>query len=199
MAKGGLFEREVSRKLTAWWTGDPNADVVFWRTAGSGGRATSRRRTGKSTTAAHCGDIGALTDDAAILTRLVTIECKNGYQSETIHDLLDGRGSAVNARGYGKWIGQAVKSTAAAGSRYWVIIHHRKGLDTTITMPWYLFHALDGKHRQVDGPLLRVEIENVWAADGGTLQLATCGFDAFLAGVTPIRVRHLSMAVNPAK
>jgi len=41
MAKGGEFERDISRFLSRWWTYGERDDV-FWRTSASGARATTR-------------------------------------------------------------------------------------------------------------------------------------------------------------
>lgn len=44
--KGSSFERLLCRQWSLWWTGG-SRDDIFWRTSGSGSRATSRRKTGK--------------------------------------------------------------------------------------------------------------------------------------------------------
>lgn len=46
--KGGAFEREMAVAFSLWWT-DGERDDVFWRTQGSGGRATNRAKQGKKT------------------------------------------------------------------------------------------------------------------------------------------------------
>jgi len=43
MAKGSSFEREICTILSKWWTNNERDDV-FWRTAGSGARATTRSK-----------------------------------------------------------------------------------------------------------------------------------------------------------
>lgn len=44
--KGSVFEREICKALGRWWT-DGERDDIFWRTAGSGARATCRLERGK--------------------------------------------------------------------------------------------------------------------------------------------------------
>jgi len=44
-SKGFGFERQMCRLWSRWWTGG-ESDDIFWRTAGSGSRATARRRRG---------------------------------------------------------------------------------------------------------------------------------------------------------
>ena len=87
MAKGGAFERSISKKISLWWT-DGERDDIFWRTAGSGGRATVRRKQGKATANAE-GDICAIDPIGQPLIDLVAIELKKGYNSWNIKSLLD--------------------------------------------------------------------------------------------------------------
>lgn len=85
MAKGPQFERDLSRKLSLWWT-DNDRDDVFWRTSSSGARATSRAKSGKKT-AYEGGDIRHLDPIGEPLIKCFLLELKRGYNSET--DLLD--------------------------------------------------------------------------------------------------------------
>jgi hypothetical protein len=125
MAKGGEFERDFCRELTTWWTGDQESDVVFWRTAMSGGRATVRRKKGKKTTQAHCGDIAALTLDAQRLTELVTFELKRGYNgTANLHNYLDPTDKSAEPA-YSEWILQARAAAEAAETPFWAIVHRR--------------------------------------------------------------------------
>ena len=87
MAKGGTFEREICTKLSLWYSYGKD-DSVFYRTAGSGGRATHRRKKGKSTPNSEA-DIGSLTPEGMRLTRLIGFELKRGYNDQTLQDLLD--------------------------------------------------------------------------------------------------------------
>lgn len=116
--KGSPFEREIARKLSLWWS-DGQADDWFWRTAGSGGRATNRAKSGKST-ANGGGDICAQTKEAQNLLDKVTFELKRGYNTATISDLLDNDGGVM-----GKFIEQARRSASLAGTPYWAVIHKR--------------------------------------------------------------------------
>ncbi len=89
MAKGGSFERQICKKLGLWWTGGEREDI-FWRTAGSGARATMRKKQGKKT-ANQEGDICATDPIGQPLIDIVTIELKCGYNSWTIKELLDSK------------------------------------------------------------------------------------------------------------
>jgi len=135
MAKGGTFERWFCRRLTLWWTRDPEADVLWWRTAQSGGRATVRAKAGRDTTRGHCGDIAATGPQGQPLTDLVAFELKRGYSaSASLHDLLDSPDNAAEQT-YARWIAQARASAAAGGVPYWAIVHQRNRRDPLILTP----------------------------------------------------------------
>jgi len=73
--KGSAFEREMCKKLSLWIS-DGKSDDLFWRSAMSGGRATVRRKKGRTTASGH-GDITAVTPYGNILTDHFVIECKH--------------------------------------------------------------------------------------------------------------------------
>lgn len=117
--KGGAFEREISRKLSLWWSGGQHDDW-FWRTGGSGGRATNRAKSGKATINGY-GDIMAQCGEAQKLLDIVTFELKRGYNVATVSDLLDIESGGTMA----KFIEQARRSASLAGTLYWAVIHKR--------------------------------------------------------------------------
>ena len=120
--KGSSFERELCKKLSLWWT-DGDREDIFWRTAGSGARATVRSKQGKQTAGQH-GDIAATDPDGKDFLSVVTIEMKRGYNKDTFQDLFDSlETSAVQT--YEKWIAQAYHSSLAAESYSWMIITKR--------------------------------------------------------------------------
>lgn len=139
MAKGSSFEREFCKTLTAWWTGDPEHDVIYWRTAGSGGRATFRR--GKSTHQAHCGDVASLGKVGSTLTKLITFELKRGYNKATANDVVD-RPPKAKQQTIEGFIEQAMRSAIAAKTPYWSIVHKRDKRQPVIYMPMDLFERL---------------------------------------------------------
>ena len=89
-SKGATYERSLCVSLSQWWTQElpePRTDI-FWRTAGSGARATIRHRKNKKTAGSY-GDITALDPIGKQFLDAITIEAKRGYSRHTIHDLLD--------------------------------------------------------------------------------------------------------------
>ena len=85
--KGPRFERELAKTMSLWMS-DGKRDDLVWRTSGSGGRATMRRKTGKKTANA-CGDLKAEHTIAMPFFEKCTVELKVGYKDYSIQDLLD--------------------------------------------------------------------------------------------------------------
>lgn len=77
--KGSGFERDLCKQFSLWWTGDERDDV-FWRTSGSGGRASVRGKRGVSTYTGH-GDMLAVDPIGEPLIRLCCFEFKRGYNA----------------------------------------------------------------------------------------------------------------------
>jgi len=75
MAKGGDFERNISKFLTKWLTGKTKP-YMFWRQDASGGLATVHIENYHMT-----GDITYLHPDSKFFIDIFSVECKNGYPS----------------------------------------------------------------------------------------------------------------------
>jgi len=78
--KGSGFERSICKTLSLWWTKNKRDDI-FWRTSGSGGRATVRMKH-QATTADSAGDIMAISEGGKIFTRNFLVELKRGYSKQ---------------------------------------------------------------------------------------------------------------------
>ena len=130
--KGGSFERELCVAFSKWWTQNKRTDV-FWRTAGSGARATTRAKTGQTTYGSH-GDIMAVDPIGTPLLRLFTIEIKRGYSKHTLHDILDDTTSRALPTIQG-WINKTNKSIGKAGSHWWMVVHRRDRREAMVYLP----------------------------------------------------------------
>jgi hypothetical protein len=117
--KGGKAERDVSRDLSLWWS-NGESDDFFWRSAGSGGRATNRAKKGKSTMNA-CGDLRAECSEAQKLLDLITIEIKEGYGDACVADIWEKKTKG----GFHAFIRQAREAASRAGTIYYAVIHKR--------------------------------------------------------------------------
>jgi len=82
MGKGSTFERDVSKSLTKWLTGK-NKPYQYWRMPASGGLATISEEN-----ADLSGDIRSLTQDAAFLTDIFSLELKRGYPKTSFWQLF---------------------------------------------------------------------------------------------------------------
>lgn len=133
--KGNVFEREICRCLSLWWT-DNESDDVFWRTPGSGARATVRSQKGRLTPN-HYGDVCSVDDRGLLLTNQFVIELKRGYASKpaTIADLLDCYSSSTPY--WSKWITKAQNQSRLlpSASQSWMIIAKRDQREAIVCLP----------------------------------------------------------------
>jgi len=128
--KGQSFEREICTRLSLWWS-DGKRDDIFWRTAGSGARATVRGKSGRQTMNQH-GDIMATCDYGTPLIDLFTIELKRGYSDATCHEMLDCMEKTAELH-YERWITNAIRDCSAAGAAGWLLIAKR---DRRLPLIW---------------------------------------------------------------
>jgi hypothetical protein len=150
MAKGPQWERDLCHSFSKWWSkrGD---DDLFWRTHGSGARATVRTKKGKKTRG-HYGDMAATDSRGATLTKVFTFSFKRGYKTtfQNLVDALDNknRDGAIPEQEYAGWIREAMKASLDAGTQYWCIIIRRDKRKAIILLPAYFFIEQDIKTRK---------------------------------------------------
>jgi hypothetical protein len=138
-AKGSKFEGDMCRLLSLWWT-KGKEDDVFWKTHGSGNRATIRSKTGKNTRGQY-GDVAAVDSRGHLLTKLCTISLKCGYEGEDLLDLLE-VGTLNGEPEYAEWIRDAERDMKGAKSLGWMIIHKKNRMQPVVFMPDDLWHEL---------------------------------------------------------
>lgn len=184
MAKGQQWERLVCKRLSLWWTGD--REDIFWRTANSGGRATTRSKKGQETKH-QSGDISFTDSVGEPLLKALTLELKNGYSSRSIADLLDQTPKA-GGKTYHDWLTKLIATHKRAGSLYWALIVKRNRREPLIFFP----HAL-----QCD---LSLYTNCITLCDSIPYILLTCSselsvvgvhLEAFLSVVKPDHIRKL--------
>lgn len=185
-SKGSAFERSLCRTLSEWWTQDlkePRSDV-FWRTAGSGARATTRRKGGSKTANSH-GDVMALDPLGQPFLDVFTLEIKRGYSRSTIADLLDKpKGAATQV--YESWIQQAIASQRAAGSLYWLLIVKRDKRDVLVYFPHEAALNLGGIYSYSVFLLLKEKVA------GKVTDIIGMRLSEFLREARPSRIRQLA-------
>ena len=179
--KGPQWERDVATMLSEWWTADepdgPRQDV-FWRTAGSGARATTRGKKGKQTKNAH-GDQLASDPIGQPLIDFILFEVKRGYSNDHIHALLD-RPARGKMPMYGKWIVKAQASAKSAGVPHWMIISKRDRRDALVIASMDLWDSLS------------IDIIPLWTfyVDDGRNAVGGCRLSEFLQWVEPDDIRE---------
>ncbi len=136
MAKGSQFERDICHMLSEWWTDGERTDI-FWRTAGSGARATTRGRKGKTTKGQH-GDICAIDPIGQPFLDRFCVELKNGYNYVHLSDIM-ARGKSRAIKTLREWISKAERCRKASGATTWVIVHKR---DYCVPVVYFPFHGL---------------------------------------------------------
>lgn len=84
--KGGAYEREICEVLSLW-VSEGNDRDLFWRSAGSGSRATNRKSKGLQSN--QTGDITSVDPRGTSLTSKFFIECKH-YKNLQLDSLIYG-------------------------------------------------------------------------------------------------------------
>jgi hypothetical protein len=74
-AKGGQFERDMSKSLSRWLTGGKSEDAL-WRSAGSGSRSTNSVKKGRGAIQNQASDLTASAIEGYLLMDKFTVECK---------------------------------------------------------------------------------------------------------------------------
>jgi len=87
--KGSSFEREACKEFSRW-VSEGSRDDVFWRTAGSGARATNRAKKG-STTHNSEGDMCCLDPEYEWFLNRFMVEMKCGYPQWNVGELFAGK------------------------------------------------------------------------------------------------------------
>lgn len=138
-SKGPDYEREFCTRLSLWWTGGKQDDV-FWRSQGSGGRASSRAKRGRATVGQH-GDVAATQPIGEPLIDLMTIELKRGYSEYTVQDMLD-RADKNAQQEWERFFYQCITSHEEAGSFAWFMVTRRDRRLDWCWFPKYLLSNL---------------------------------------------------------
>lgn len=116
MAKGSDFEREVSKYLTEWLTGQKKP-YAFWRSPASGALGTISEEN-----ANLGGDIVCVTDEAKETLKAFLIECKTGYPKTSFWQHFS------NAKTFGiKLFWEQICKSAKKANRNPVLIYRKKG------------------------------------------------------------------------
>ncbi len=142
--KGPPFEREIVKELSLWWT-DDEFDDVFYRTAGSGSRFTTRKKQGKDT-ANSAGDVGYLDVIGEPLISNYVIEIKRGYSNQlSVLDFVDKLKGQKQPTLY-NWWEKANKEMKDAGRKDVILIMKRDYKRKIICLRTETFNKLKDWH-----------------------------------------------------
>jgi len=183
--KGGQYERAVCKQLGLWWT-HGERDDVFWRSAQSGGRATTRAKRGLRTHGSY-GDVAAVDPIGEPLIKFATIELKRGNTHGSAADLLEVRPS-TKQRPFERCMNQTISSAQQAQSVGWFLIVRRDQRIAMIYMPTKLFRIFQFERDDyMPRTMFRMMINK---PDGPAKRLQFVGmhFDDFLEKTNPNQI-----------
>ena len=148
-AKGSSFEREICKQLSLWWT-DNERDDVFWRTSGSGARATTRRKNNIRTKYEY-GDVAFTDPIGQPLMDAFLIELKRGYSNDiSILDLLD-KSDGLKDTLLLQWWKKAEEERGFAERKHSLIIFRRNRREACIFMTRCLYNLLADQSGDFEG------------------------------------------------
>lgn len=155
--KGFPFERKIAVAISLWLTNGQRDDTV-WRTDGSGGRSTNRRKQGKST---H-GQAGDLTYTDALVKPFFDqchIECKRGYGKWSPFDVVDKRPDH-KPQVLQMWIEKAEMEAEQNGIPYVLIIIQRDQRVPIVFLPRVLLRRLMSWFGRLPRPRMSVRLDS---------------------------------------
>lgn len=123
-AKGSAWERQISKLLTKWLTGQ-DKEYYFYRSPGSG--AVSTINYGNKTLS---GDIIAIKQEGSFFTEIFNIEAKNGYEGASFDKFLKENKNDILF----KFWEQSVRDAKSA-DKYPLVLFKKKGFPN----PWIAF------------------------------------------------------------
>jgi hypothetical protein len=172
MGKGGDFEREISKCLTCWLTGEEKP-YAYWRMPGSGSLSTIHEENKDLS-----GDIVALTPEAEFLTNIFSIECKTGYPTTSFWQHF-ARIKNFNIEIF--W--RQCFEDAVKANKYPMLVYRKKGRKPIIGISKYIKDKLNLEEL----PYLELKFEEKLPI------LVFFDFNDFLKVVTPQRIRNMRL------
>lgn len=153
-AKGSQFEKDVCKAFSLWITNNKRDDI-FYKTSGSGGRATHRQKQNK-TTAFSAGDMSFNDILGRRLIEYFLVEIKRGYNNKMkVMSLIDktikGEPSIV------KWFKKGEVERKQNNRRATIIIFRRDYCKTVIALKEQTYIELEN----IVGPYTDYGISNV--------------------------------------
>ena len=138
--KGSNFEGEICKILSLWWS-NGKRDDLFWKSYGSGNRATIRTKLNKFTEGQY-GDICSTSSLSVLLTRFFTFEIKKGYPRLSFNDILDSNSKKNN---YWFWFNKIENTINYSKTISWVLIHKKNNREILLFLPFSIYKKIVNK------------------------------------------------------
>lgn len=188
-SKGSDFERELCKLLSKWWSWgvcDTVRDDIFWRSSQSGGRATQRLKSGRTTFGSY-GDIAAVDPIGQPLLKMFTIELKRGSSYGSPADLFDTKDTPA-IRPFEACLLQAARSAEAAGSKGWLLICRRDHRRPVVYADLLTLSYLENRKLLLEAPSIRFNLRINTGKEKWNLRFLGCTLDRFLEVITPAEI-----------
>jgi len=130
--KGNSFERLMCRQFSLWFS-KGQYDDLFWRTSGSGSRATNRERVGKDLTKYQHGDMTHVRPEGRPLLDYFSFEFKS-YSGIDFHGIFHTINPAKSLLSF--WA-KCVRDAEQSGRVPWLVTKVNKGKPIA-WVPWSL-------------------------------------------------------------
>lgn len=157
--KGPGFERSFCKELSLWWTEDKRDDI-FWRTASSGARATTRFKKGLRTADSY-GDVKAEHPIGKPLTNQSVFSLKRGYTGKkqkmklkwaNLLDILDTPDHIKTKPAIVQWWEEIESTREKAYREYSFLVFKRDRKKILISMAPSTFNILERLNGFYNGP-----------------------------------------------
>lgn len=166
--KGAKWEREICRALSQWWSFGINEtfrDDIFWRTAGSGGMATNRKRSAKKRTAEQYGDIQAVDPIGKPLTDFFLMELKRGYNADINLCTLVDCPATMKPPILIDWYAKMKKEMIWANRKGSLLFFKRDRRDAIVMMGMPTLHAIEKRVEMRLGDIPWAFFRTRWSED----------------------------------
>lgn len=179
-AKGSEFERQIGKTLSLWWTQNHEngpKDNIFWRTPGSGARATQREKKRQDSNM-FSGDIGILDPCGEDLIEKCIFEIKRGYTERfDLLNFIDGKNNGGMLLKF--W--EDLSEKALHFNKFPLLIFKRNRKEICLMTTWQLFNLIQG----FSGPYSEKQIRLITPYDDTRI----ISFPKFLEWARPVAFR----------
>lgn len=153
--KGSSFERKICVALSKWWS-DGKSDSIFWRSAGSGARATTRHRKGMNTENGE-GDVIYSDASGKLFTDAFCIELKCGYGNWSLSDFLETNQKETQFSKFWSQVNESALNTPKASP---ILIYKKDRKNVMVAFSHMVFHFLYKVYGHSVDTVSRIELHD---------------------------------------